>query len=54
MLHFAIGLLVGIVASAIVAIAYHKVIVADYNKAASTLGIVFNKVEGKITAFRKG
>jgi|GEM_PF-5110168 len=53
MLHFAIGLFVGIVATAIVAIVYHAKIVADYKFAASTAGLLFNKVEGKITAIRK-
>lgn len=54
MLNFAIGLLAGIVATSVVAIAYHKVIVADYQKAANTVGVVFDKIEGKLTAFRKG
>ena len=52
-MNFVYGCIVGLAVGGCLMLAYHAKVVADYQKAASTAGFLFAKVEGKISAIRK-
>jgi hypothetical protein len=51
---FLYGFIAGFVAASVVIFLYHAKVIMDYQKAVSTAGLVLKKIEGKITAIRKG
>lgn len=53
MLHNVLDFIAGAVCGGVFVGIYYSRLVADYEKAASTVGYVFTKVQGKVTAFKK-
>lgn len=52
-MNFVYGLIVGTFAGGFLSYLYAAKVIADYKKAASTAGVLFTKLEGKVCAIRK-